>query len=458
MHDSSEHQGLRAELGLLQATAINITNMVGIGPFITIPMFIAAMGGPHAMIAWGIAAVLVLCDGLVWSELGAALPGSGGTYHFLRQVFQGSVLGRLLPFLFIWQFLFSGTLELASGYIGTMNYVRHALPGIEESVSNIGLPGGMKTLAALSAVGVTLLLCRRTASLGWMTLVFCIGTLITVLIVIVCGLLNFDSSKLTMAPDAWDISPKWFQGLGAAMTIAIYDYLGYYNICHMGEEVRNPAKTIPRAVLISIGVIAAVYITMNISIIAVVPWEQAMKSENIAALFMETLYGSAIARWFSWLIIWTAVASLFSLTAGYSRIPYAAARGGDFFPVFGKLHSRHRYPLVSLGAIGLLSAAFCYIPLDAVIAAAVTVRILVQFCGQIFAIFYIRMYRPDIVLPFRMWLYPLPALVALIGWIFLLLMSKKEVLLAALAVMVSGIIVFVVWNFFRPVDSRGVHE
>jgi amino acid transporter len=451
---NTSHNTMRPELGLWQASALNITNMIGIGPFITIPMFIAAMGGPQAMIAWVIAAVLVVCDGLVWAELGAALPGSGGTYHFLKQVFRDSWWGRILPFLFIWQFLFSGTLELASGYIGTMNYVKYALPGLESWLIARSIPGTTSTLAAAMALLVTALLCRGTSSLGRMSLFFCAGTMLTVLIVIVSGLWHFNLSGLQPPPDAWNFSGAWLQGLGAAMTIAIYDYLGYYNICHLGDEVRNPARTIPRAVLISIFVVAAVYLTMNVSIIAVVPWREAMVSPNVAALFMEKLYGLQISQWFSWLVVWTAVACVFALTAGYSRIPYAASKGGDFFKVFGRLHRRHHYPLVSLWSIGLLSAVFCYFSLDAVISAAVTVRIVVQFCGQIFAVFYVRRHRPDIVLPFRMWLFPVPALVALAGWMFLMATSRPAVLGMALLVLLSGILVFAIWN---PGQSRSAN-
>ena len=446
MHSQPDTPGLRRDIGPAQATALNVANMVGIGPFITIPLFIAAMGGPQAIIAWVIAAVLVVCDGLVWAELGAALPGSGGTYHFFRRIFQGTLWGRLLPFLFIWQFLFSGTLEIASGYIGTVSYFGYALPGLELFLHDWHIPGGMKTLAAVLALAMTLLACRRTASVGKLALILCCGTVVTVLIVIVCGLTHFDASKLTMPPNAWTMDRAWFGGLAAAMTIAIYDYLGYYNICHMGDEVREPARTIPRAVLISIAVVAVVYLTMNLSIIAVVPWEEAMKSEKIASLFMERLFGPEVARGFSWLIIWTGLAGLFAMTAGYSRIPYAAAKGGDFFPVFRKLHSRHQYPWVALLAIGVLTAVFCYFKLQDVIEAAVTVRIAVQFGGQVFAVFYVRRKRPDIVLPFRMWLYPVPALVALAGWIFLLRAAAPEVLWSALGVLVSGVVVYFVWN------------
>src|SRR4051812_36668625 len=374
---------LERGLGLLQATSLNVANMVGIGPFITIPLFIATMGGPQAMIGWVVAAVLVLCDGLVWSELGAALPGSGGSYHFLKQTFGRYRWGQVIPFLFIWQFLISGTLELASGYIGMMNYLKYALPGMEPKLARWHVPGGAASVAALTVVVVTLLLCRRIKAVGWLAVVMCVGTLVTVLTVIVAGLAHFDPSLLRMPPGAFDVDRKWVSGLGAAMLIAIYDYLGYFNVCHLGEEVRQPGKTIPRAVIWSVVIVAAIYLTMNLSIIAVVPWQEAMKSENIASLFMERLFGRTVAVWFTVLVVWTALASLFAATLGYSRIPFAAAREGDFFPVFAKLHPRRHYPWVSLLALSALTAVFCYYPLDTVINAAVSVRIVVQFIAQI---------------------------------------------------------------------------
>src|SRR5688500_14888675 len=226
--------------------------MVGIGPFITIPAFIAAMGGPHAMIAWVIAAVLVLCDGLVWSELGAALPGSGGTYHYLREVYGRYRWGRLMPFLFIWQFLISGTLELATGYVGAMLYVKYALPGLQPALERWGVPGGVNLIAAGLCGVVGLVLCQRIRALGGLAVVLVTGTIITVLAVIVAGLANFDASLIRNPPNAWKVNWAWVLGLGLAMRIAIFDYLGYYNICYLGDEVRQPARTIPRAIIISV--------------------------------------------------------------------------------------------------------------------------------------------------------------------------------------------------------------
>jgi amino acid transporter len=446
--DAAAPQLIRG-LGLAQATSLNVANMVGIGPFITIPMFIAAMGGPQALIGWVAAAVLVLCDGLVWSELGAALPGSGGTYHFLREIYGRHRWGSLIPFLFIWQFLISGTLEMASGYIGGVNYLTYAFPQLESTLAAWGVPGGIQAIAAACAIAVSLLLCRRIQTVGWMGLALCAGTIVTVATVIVSGLIHFDPELLTFPAHAWRMDSAFAAGLGAAMLIAVYDYLGYYNVCHLGDEVRDPAKTIPRAVIISVLLVAAIYLTMNVAIIGVVPWQKAMESQNVAAEFMERLYGRGPAVAFTALILWTVAACMFAITLGYSRIPYAAAKNGDFFRIFARLHPVHRYPWVSLLALGGLTAVFCFWPLEDVIFSAVTVRIVVQFIGQIVGLHLVRTTRPDVPLPFRMWFYPLPSVIALGGWLFVLGSADWRYLLAAVGVIASGTVVFVIWRGWR---------
>ena len=437
---------LPRQLGVWSATALNIANMVGIGPFITIPLFIAKMPGPQALIAWLIAAVLVVCDGLVWSELGAKYPGSGGSYHFLKQIFGGTRWGRLIPFLFIWQFLVSGTLEMASGYIGAMQYLEYIFPSLKATLAAWQVPGGTGTIASLAAMAITWALCQPMRRLGGLAVWLCVGTLITVAVVIGAGLANFRPELLTFPEQAWRSGGNWLPGLGGAMLIAVYDYLGYYNVCHLGDEVRDPARTIPRAVLISVVLVAAIYLTMNLAIIGVVPWAEAMQSENIAADFMERLYGRTAAVWLTVLILWTVVACMFAIQLGYSRIPFAAARHGDFFPAFARLDSRGEFPVVSLVSLGLLTALFCHFPLDAVIQAAVTVRIVVQFLGQIAGLAWLHQREPRDQFPFRMWLYPIPLAIALVGWLFILASADAMVLLSALGVVVSGIVVFLPWG------------
>lgn len=453
MNPNDSVELLPRRLGLWQATALNIANMVGIGPFITIPAFIAAMNGPHAVIGWVLAAILVLCDGLVWSELGAALPGSGGSYHFLKVIFGAFQWGRILPFLFIWQFLVSGALEMASGYIGALGYLEFAWPQLAQTMSSWGVPGGTRIVAALAVVLITLLLCQRMGRIGALGLVFCAGTLLTVLLMIVSGLCHFDSSLLAVPENAFRMDRQFALGLGGAMLIAIYDYLGYFNVCHLGDEVRDPARTIPRSIIISIVVIASLYLTMNVSIMAVVPWQEAMVSKNIAADFMDRLFGRPVAIAFTWLIIWTAMAGMFALTLAYSRIPFAAARSGDFFSSFGRIHSRDRYPIVSLLVMGVFTASFCFLSLQSVIEAAVCVRIIIQFVGQIVALHILRTHRNEITMPFRMWFYPFPNIIALAGWLYVLGTAKWEILSMSAAVMASGVVAYFIWQKSISVSS-----
>lgn len=449
--DAPDNVPLERGLGLWQAVALNVSNMVGIGPFITIPLFISAMGGPQALIGWVIAAILVICDGLVWSELGAALPGSGGSYHFLRETFGKYQWGRILPFLFVWQFLVSGALEMASGYIGGLQYLEYILPSLGKSFEAI--PGGVRWIAFGATIAVTLILCQRITFLGKLGVVLAAGAMLTVLTVIVAGLLNFDASLITFPENAFKLDSKFAAGLGGAMLIAIYDYLGYYNVCHLGDEVKEPERTIPRAILISVLLIAVLYLIMNTAIIGVVPWEIAKDSKNIAADFMERLYGRSAGVAISLMILWTAIACMFAITLGYSRIPYAAAQAGDFFKVFAYVHPTKKFPVVSLLSIGALTAVFCFLSLDVVISAAVCVRIVIQFIGQIVALHLLRKQRRPENLPFRMWLYPLPSLIALCGWIFVLASGSPLALWLSLAVVGSGIVVFVLRELIKKPEK-----
>jgi len=448
-HDLATRPTLSRSLNLPQAISLNVANMVGVGPFITIPLMLKAMPGPQALIAWLVAGLLVLCDGLVWSELGAALPGSGGSYHFLKEIYgrMNPTWGRLIPFLFIWQFLFSGTCETASAYIGALRYLEYAIPGLHDMLLSWHVPRGSNTLAAVLALCVTLFLCRHIRVLGRVSLLFCAGILGALLLVIVSGLPDLHLELLRVPEGTFSAAnaPQFASGLGAAMTIAIYNYFGYYNICFLGDEVRNPGRTIPRAVISSVWVIGILYFLMTVAIIGVIPWEEAAKSDAVAATVVDRVFGPRVATGFAWLVVGAALAGVFAMSLGYSRIPFAAARNGDFFKVFGTLHSAG-FPVVSIVCLGLLTAGACYLPLDDVIDAAVAVRILVQFIGQIAGLHILRKTRPDVPLPFRMRLYPLPSLIALIGWVFVLATQKPFVLEVTLGITLAGVPAFFIWQ------------
>ena len=436
---------LERRITLLPATALNMSNMIGIGPFITIPLLMTGLGGPQALAGWAVALVIVIADGLIWSELGAAMPGSGGTYQYLREGF-GPRYGRLMAFLFIWQFILSGPLEIASGYIGFANYARYVWPGM-------GHASGVAIAVVIGAVNIALLY-RRIDSISRLTVTLWVGSLVTTLAVIVSGALNFNPAiAFDLPPDAFSFSLGFFIGLGASARIGIYDYLGYYNICYIGDEVQAPGRVIPRAILISVVAVALIYAGINLSIIGVIPWREFVpasahpESDFIVSVFMERLYGTHVATVFTAMVLWTAFGSVFALLLGYSRIPYAAALDGTFFRIFGRVHPEKHFPHVSLVIIGVIAILCSTFSLGMVIDALLTTRILVQFIGQVVAVVRLRAVRPDMPRPFRMWLYPLPALVALLGWIFVLGTSDPLVILFGLATLALGVVAFFGWSW-----------
>ncbi|HEY2933011.1 MAG TPA: APC family permease [Acidobacteriota bacterium] len=425
------------DFGLLKATALNMSNMVGIGPFITMHLILATMGGPQAMLGWIAGIVLAVSDGMIWSELSAAMPGSGGTYLYLRESFPRRA-GRFMAFLFIWQFILSGPLEIASGAIGFSSYAGY----IFKNLTWWQLKGIAVGIAGLAI----LLLYRRITAVGKLTVGLWIAMLFTVLFMIISGILHFKKELIFPFPaHAFDFNAKFLFGLGGAMQIAMYDYLGYYDVCYLGDEVRNPEKNIPRSILISVVTVAAIYMTMNLSIIGVIPWNQV--SEKVAADFIELLYGPAAAIVFTVLILVTAFASIFALTLGYSRIPFAAARDGMFFSFFNHVHPTQRFPDRSLLVIGIITMITSLWDLSTVITAIFTCRILVQFLGQNVGL--MRYRRSGKPLPFRMWLYPLPCWIAFAGWVFILLTSGWKFILGGCLVLALGVVAFFIWDSRR---------
>jgi amino acid transporter len=442
--DQSAH--LLRRFGLLQATALNMSNMIGIGPFITIPLLMSAMGGPQAMLGWFIAVLIAIPDGMVWSELGASLPGSGGTYVYLREGYGRESYGRLMAFLFIWQFILSGPLEIASGYIGFAKYTGYIWPAVTP----------LQTALVASAVGAIniALLYRQITSIGKITVSLWLGTMVTTAAVIVTGAMHFDARlAFDFPPGAFTFSLGFLLGLGAATRIGVYDYLGYYDICYIGDEVRNPGRVIPRSIIISVLAVAAIYFAINLSIIGIVPWREFVPYEAhpnadfVVSTFMEKIYGSRVATVFTAMVLWTAFGSVFALLLGYSRIPYAAAQDGYFFKVFGRLHPKKNFPSVSLIVIGLLAIACSFFSLGVVIDALITTRILIQFIGQIFAVGLLRKRAPGLPRPYRIWLYPLPSLIALMGWVFIFATSDLYIILFGLGTLVAGVVFFFIWSW-----------
>jgi basic amino acid/polyamine antiporter, APA family len=452
-------------IGLGSATALNMIDMIGVGPFITIPLIVTVMGGPQAMLGWVLGAVLAICDGLVWAELGAAMQGSGGSYRYLKEIYGPQKLGRAVSFLFIWQLSFSAPLSIASGAVGLSQYAAFFWPGLERvwaaRTLTLSLPllGQLQVAwvampATLLAIGVVLftafLLYRRITAISRLSTVLWIGVMGTIGWIIVTGLTHFNARQaFDFPPGAFSLSRDFFHGLGGAMLIAAYDYWGYYNVCFLGDEIKNPGKNIPRALLLSILAVACLYVVMNISILGVVPWRELVQSGAsnsklyVVSTFMQRSYGHGAASVVSALVMWTAFASVFSLTLGYSRVPYAAALDGNYFRAFARVHPVYQFPCVSLLALAGVAALFCFLRLADLIAALVVIRIILQFLVQSIGVIVLRIRRPEMPRPFRMWLYPVPALVASVSYVFILIYRRgflREIRYAAVILIVGTVV------------------
>lgn len=428
--DSGE--GLIRGLGLKEAVSANVVEMLGIGPFITIPILVAAMGGPHAMLGWLLGAMLAICDGLVWAELGAAMPGAGGSYIYLREAYGPKKMGQMMSFLFVWMIFFTAPLSVATGAVGFAQYARYLRPELS--------PLTTQFIAVGLCLVITFALYRGIRTIGRLSFILMLVAVGTILWVIVSGLFNIRGELLFDIPEgAFSWSWGFLSGLGSAALIGIYGYGGYNNICFLGGEVRNPSRNIPFAVIASIILVALLYIFLNTTILGVVPWRDAMASQHVVSDFMEIVYGPWAAQVLTCLVLGASAASIFALLLGYSRIPYAAARDKRFFSVFAKLHPVKRFPHVSLLTLGLGSTIFCFLDLSQIIQALIVIQIIIQVLGQIVAVTLIRRYRPDIRRPFQMWGYPIPSLVAMILWLLVLVSTGITIVGVGLGVLILGI-------------------
>ena len=436
-------------LGLAQATAINMTDMVGIGPFITLPMVIHMMNGPWFLYAWLAGALLSFIDAMVWSELGAAFPMAGGSYNFLKETYGKSKLGRMMSFLFVWQTMVQAPLVIASAAIGFASYFSYLMP-LSPIASKL-MSGGV-------VICIILLLYRKIESIGKISMILWIGVLLTMIWIIAGGLAHGNFLQpIKHINDGLTVNYAFVAAIGFASVKSVYSYLGYYNVCHLGGEIINPSKNIPRSMFLSIAGIAVLYMLMNVSVVSVIPWQQAKDSQFVVSEFMEKLSGHTSAKVVTCLILLVAFSSVFSATLGYSRIPYAAAVDGAFFKVFARLHPTGNFPHVSLLFLGGVAFVFSLLfKLSDVISAILAMRILIQFISQAFGLYLLRRKKSETQFPYKMPFFPIPIFLAILMWIGILVSTGFHMVLGGLSAIVLGIIVYMIkakvngeWPFQR---------
>ncbi len=426
---------LERRLGLIQASAINMIDMVGIGPFITLPMVIGMMNGPWFLYAWIAGAVLSFIDAMIWSELGTAFPKAGGSYNFLKEAYGVNGAGKMMSFLFVWQTMIQAPLVIASAAIGFASYFSYLVPlTFVES----------KIVSGSVVILIVLLLYRKIDAIGKISIFLWAGVIITMFWIIGAGIAhgNF-TAPIRHINDGLTINYAFVSAIGFASVKSVYSYLGYYNVCHLGGEIINPSKNIPRSMFLSIAGIAVLYLLMNISVVSVIPWQQAKESEFVLSLYMKELAGSTAAKMITCLILWVAFASVFSATLGYSRVPYAAAADGAFFKIFAKVHPTKHFPYISLLVLGSIAFVFSLLfRLGEVISAILAMRILIQFIGQAIGLLLLRKARSANSFPYKMPLFPLPVYIAIAIWLFILYSTGLTMATYGLVVIALGAIVF----------------
>lgn len=444
--------GIRRKIGLFPATTLNMSQMCGVGPFITIPTMIVIMGGPQAYLGWILGALLALCDGLVWAELGASLPGAGGTYVYLREAF-GKRTGKLLPFLFVWTAMLFIPLIMSTGIIGFVQYLTWFWPDMSQTTGNL-----IGVAVIWMIVG---LLWRKIESIAKLSIVLWAIMLVSIGALILAAFTHFHADLAFTFPEgAFDLgnSGFWF-GLAGGLTIGIYDYLGYNTSAYLAGEVEQPGKVIPKSIILSIVGILAIYLLMQVGVLGVVDWHRMLDPDSaayksVASVVLSETWGNTAAGIVTVLILITAVASVFAGLLGGSRVPFEAANDKVFFSAFSKTHPKHQFPTYGILSMGVLTSVGFMIgrltDLTTLIQLLTTVMILVQSVAQIISLFVLRKTKPHIARPYKMWLYPVPAVIALLGWVYIYMASNHNAPGAypiqwSLVWVAAGGVAFLIW-------------
>jgi amino acid transporter len=445
---------LERRIGLRSAVLFNMLEMIGVGPFITLPLVIAAAGYKLSVWAWLLGAAIAVADGLVWAELGAAFPRAGGSYAFLREIYGPDRAGNWLSFLYVWQLSFSAPFSIASGCIGLSSFLAWFWPGLEGApIAAFPALHYANFAAAAACLMVTALLYRNLSSITRLAWVLFAGVMAALAGVIASGFAHAAATGGWHMPASPTVSiAVALGGLAQATLITTYDYWGYYNITFLGSEVRQPEKTIPRAILLSVLFVSAFYVLMNMAALpsmrdaAAHIGESAISRVQLVAQIAKTAFGTWAGYTIAALVMWTAFASVFSLLLGYSRVPFAAAQSGNYFRFLAAIHPRHGIPHRSLVALGLVASAFCFFSLQQVITMLVITRILLQFFLQHVGVMVLRVKRPELDRPFRIPLYPLPPLVAMAGFAFILVNRSHALdgLAVAAGIACSGTVIYLI--------------
>jgi len=423
---------------LTQAIALNTLMMFGTGPFITIPFCIASTvpAGPQALIGYAIAGAACLCDAFVWAELGALYPHSGGSYVYLERCL-GPKWGSLMSFLFLWQLLITGPMEIASGFIAIAQYLAY----ITETYTY-----AHHSLVAFGfCVTCIILLYRDMKDVGDTTVVLWLGMCAAIVFTLGAGFTHVEPENFKMPPITNHLAFIW--SLGNAARFGIYDFTGYYDVNFIGSEVQNPRRVIPLAGIVTCCVVCVIYFATYLAVIAYIPWEEIVQlvegggdgAAFIMSIFCEKMIGRGFAIFFTLVVIYCIYGSCFSLMLGFAQIPYAAAQNNMFFKTFAHEHEKAGFADNALLYMGFFSCVFCFVDLGLVIEGMMTTTLVTMFLANSVALVAHRRKFPDAERPYMMPLYPLPVVIQMIMFGFVFLTSDNYFIMGGAPLLECGL-------------------
>ncbi|MGA2101126.1 MAG: amino acid permease [Candidatus Sulfotelmatobacter sp.] len=455
----SDRSGLVRGLGLWSATAIVIGDTIGTGVFLVASDMARIVGSSTLVLAaWILGGLIVLFGAFCYAELGAAFPRSGGPYVYL-----GRGLGPLWGFLFGWMSSFLerpvAMATLAAGFVRFLSFLFPivATPlftvhiGTYELIFTTAQP-----LAALVVVIVTAINYFSVRFSGAVQILLTALKIATILVIVVGGLAfgsGHGSGSTTLAP------PFGLGTLGALLTAlvpAMWAYNGFNDLGDLGEEILQPQKNIPRAILLGLAVVGGLYLMANITYFRALSFTSAAASQHIASDVVQSFAGSRGAAWLTIAMALSALGALHVVVLTGARIPYAMARDGVFFRFAERVHPSSHAPSGSLIFLGSIAALLALSGTFEELYSLFVFAVWIFFALTAIALLRLRWKEPDLPRPYRVWGYPWTPLIFLLAAIALtvnLWMVRPVRSSLGLVVILAGVPFFYRWRGRRPPDS-----
>jgi APA family basic amino acid/polyamine antiporter len=431
-------------LGQLEATTLVVGGIIGTTIFLVTSEVAATVGSPVlVLVTWLVAGLLAGAAALCFAELSAAIPETGGTYVFLKRAYGSDLVG----FGFAWMMCFTygpgATAVVAIMAATFLLPVLQALGLISEGSVAVTAILIIAVLTALNASGV------RRGGLAQNVITFVKVSLIIAVIVMPLVLAGPQFERLVSPSVQSTGSRAALQNVGTAMILCLFSFSGAYFVTHVAEEVREPEKTIPRAIVVGFLVVLALYLSINVAYLVTLPFDEVVQSERIAADMMGSVLGERGALVTAFVIFCSAIGALNTQLLSYPRIPFALARDGYLFRGIAKISRRSKAPANAIVLVGGLASIFALTGSYSEILSFVAFVSHFFICLAVLAVIMLRIREPDLPRPYRVWGYPLtPVAFLVVSAVYLvnLLFTRPLGVAVGVVMVLAGLPFYFYWR------------